>query len=228
MNDDRPSLSSSLPGQPLGILALQGGVAEHEAHLERLGVPSRLVRTPADLDGLGGIILPGGESTCLSRLLVLFGLDRALRQAHAQGLPMWGTCAGAILLARENIREMPHLGLMDIAVQRNAFGAQLDSFQTTILAPLLAPEPLPVTFIRAPQIVRVGPSVRVLSQQEGYITAAEDAQCLATVFHPELTPTLAFHRHFAQRCGWVFPESVPFLDPTWTPQRWMHVHTSSD
>ncbi|NJM12372.1 MAG: pyridoxal 5'-phosphate synthase glutaminase subunit PdxT [Synechococcaceae cyanobacterium SM1_2_3] len=205
----------------IGVLDLQGGVQEHLDHLRRIGVASRPVKRVAELTGLAGLIIPGGESTCLSRLLTLFGLDDAIRQAHRDGLKLWGTCAGAILLARENVGETPFLGLMDIAVNRNAFGSQLDSFNCEALAPLVARSPIPLTFIRAPKITRIGAEVRVLLQLNDYIAAAEDEHILVTVFHPELTPSLAFHRYFARKCGLKVAEAEDAaLDPGWTPQSW--------
>ena len=205
----------------IGVLDLQGGVQEHLDHLRRIGVISRPVKRIAELTGLAGLIIPGGESTCLSRLLTLFGLDDAIRQAHRDGLKLWGTCAGAILLARENVGETPFLGLMDIAVNRNAFGSQLDSFNCEALAPLVARSPIPLTFIRAPKITRIGAGVRILLQLNDYIAAAEDDQILVTVFHPELTPSLAFHRYFARKCGLKMAEADDAaLDPDWTPQSW--------
>ena len=206
----------------IGVLDLQGGVQEHLDHLRRLGVAARPVKRAAELAGLAGLIIPGGESTCLSRLLAIFGLDRAIRQAYDDGLKLWGTCAGAILLARENVGEMPCLGLIDIVVSRNAFGSQLDSFQCEALAPAVAREPIPLTFIRAPKIVRVGEGVRVLLPMDDYIAAAEDDRILVTVFHPELTPSLAFHRYFARKCGLnVAGGDDAGVDPDWTPHSWM-------
>jgi len=204
----------------IGILALQGGVIEHRRHLEALGISVCEVRYADELAGLRGLILPGGESTCLGRLLRLTGLGAAIVQAHReQGLQLWGTCAGAILLARDVVGEAPHLGLLDIVVARNAFGSQLDSFRTQALVPAVAAEPIPLVFIRAPQIVRVGPAVTVLLRQDGYVAAVEDAHgILATVFHPELSDSLEFHRYFARRCGLgVQAEApltaAPFLAP---------------
>jgi len=205
----------------LGVLDLQGGVQEHLDHLRRVGVAARTVKRAAELDGLAGLIIPGGESTCLARLLNIFGLDEAIRLAYSDGLRLWGTCAGAILLARENVGEAPMLGLIDIAVDRNAFGSQLDSFNREALAPAVAREPIPLTFIRAPKIVRAGEGVRVLLQLDDYIAAAEDDRILVTVFHPELTPSLAFHRYFARKCGLHPPGGDDAgLDPDWTPLSW--------
>ncbi|HCK81040.1 MAG TPA: pyridoxal 5'-phosphate synthase glutaminase subunit PdxT [Candidatus Competibacter sp.] len=206
----------------LGVLDLQGGVQEHLDHLRRIGLEARTVKRAAELEGLAGLIIPGGESTCLSRLLRIFGLDGAIKRAYDGGLRLWGTCAGTILLARENAGEPPILGLIDITVSRNAFGSQLDSFSREVCVPAVAREPIPVTFIRAPKIVRVGDRVRVLLQLDDYVAAAEDDRILVTVFHPELTPNLAFHRYFARKCG-LYPDGAPqaSLDPGWTPQSWM-------
>ena len=205
----------------IGVLDLQGGVQEHLEHLERIGVSGRPVKRARDFDGLAGLIIPGGESTCLIRLLRIFDLDDIIRRRHEQGLTLWGTCAGAILLARENLGEAPHLGLIDITVQRNAFGSQLDSFHSAGRAPDVDPDPIPLTFIRAPKITRTGPGVRVLLRLDSYITAAENDAVLVTVFHPELTPSLAFHRYFARKCGVGPLADTPALDPAWTRQSWM-------
>ncbi len=205
----------------IGVLDLQGGVQEHLDHLRRIGIAGRPVKQAAGLAGLAGLIIPGGESTCLSRLLTIFGLREAIEQAYCNGLKLWGTCAGAILLARENIGETPYFGLIDIAVNRNAFGSQLDSFNCEALAPRVAPDPIPLTFIRAPKIVRIGAGVQALLKLDDYIAAAEDDQILVTVFHPELTPSLAFHRYFARKCGLDVAEADDArLDPDWTPQSW--------
>lgn len=188
----------------IGVLDLQGGVVEHLEHLERLGVPARKVKLPRDLDGLAGLILPGGESTCLGKLLHQTKLDHAIPAAHARGLRLWGTCAGAILLAREIEGEKPHLALLDITVRRNAYGSQLDSFTTTTAVPAeISAAPVPLVFIRAPVITRAGADVRVLLRVRDQIVAATDETrgLLATTFHPELTPSLAFHAWFARLCG---------------------------
>jgi len=181
-----------------------------------------LVKEPRDLTGLAGLIIPGGESTCLGRLLRIFGLDEAIAQHYQEGMKIWGTCAGAILLARIVRGEMPFLGLVDMEVERNSFGSQLDSFTDQALIPEISPLALPLTYIRAPKIVRVGPDVRVLLEKDGFIAAAESAGALVTVFHPELTPCLAFHRYFARKCRLVplNEASVPDLDPTWDLTSW--------
>ncbi len=205
----------------IGILALQGGVQEHLAHFARVDVDALPVKRADQIDSLDGLVLPGGESTCVARLLRIFDLWEAIVQGHQRGLRLWGTCAGAILLATENVGEQPHLGLIDIAIHRNAFGTQLDSFQCVATVPKVSNQPLPLTLIRAPKIIRAGPNVQVLLKLDDYIAAAEDDQTLVTIFHPELTPTLAFHRYFARKCGLQLPDGET-LDPGWSPRRWMH------
>ncbi len=204
----------------IGVLDLQGGVVEHLEHLAALGVPASRVKGAKDLDGLTGLILPGGESTCLTRLLHGCGLDREIAERCHAGLKLWGTCAGAILLAREVVGEVASLGLMDIRIQRNAFGSQLDSFNLTVAVPAVAPEPIPLTFIRAPKILRLGQGVSPLLEIDGYCAAAEDRNSLVTVFHPELTPSLAFHRYFAGKCG--IPVPIPRIaSAAWQADSWV-------
>ncbi|BCV23758.1 MAG TPA: pyridoxal 5'-phosphate synthase glutaminase subunit PdxT [Firmicutes bacterium] len=182
---------------PVGVLALQGAFREHRAALERLGVPVREVRLPADLNGLSGLILPGGESTAMGRLLREFGLREPLCRLGKEGLPMWGTCAGMILLAERIVGEdTVHLGLMDIAVRRNAYGGQLDSFRTELTIPAVSPAPFPLVFIRAPYVEEAGPQACVLAMLNGKIVAVQQRNLLATAFHPELTDDLRFHRYF--------------------------------
>jgi len=204
----------------LGILDLQGGVVEHLEHLSRLQIPARRVKRADDLDNLAGLIIPGGESTCLSRLLRIFHLDQAISQAHAAGMKVWGTCAGAILVATEVIGEPAHLRLIDISISRNAYGSQLDSFQITVTVPAITSQPIPLTFIRAPKIVRTGVGVDVLLQLEGAIVAAENDSVMVTTFHPELTPALAFHRYFAQKCGLNLTAVVADLQTDWQSTNW--------
>jgi 5'-phosphate synthase pdxT subunit len=211
--------------ETIGVLDLQGGVFEHLEHLERIGISGRPVKTPADIPNLKGLIIPGGESTCLSRLMSIFGIDDAIKSAFARGMNIWGTCAGAILLADAVIGEASHLRLIDMDIERNSFGSQLDSFTATAVIPKLAPDPLPLTFIRAPKIRRTGPEVVALLQIENYIAAAESDQVLVTVFHPELTGCVAFHRYFARKCGF-FPldeRQIPDVDPAWNRNSWMRV-----
>jgi len=212
----------------IGVLDLQGDVVEHLDHLERLGVVARRVKDPSHLHSLKGLIIPGGESTCLARLLRIFGIDAAIMEAHERGMKIWGTCAGAILLATRIVDEKPYLGLIDMEIERNSFGSQLDSFTATASIPGVSGEPVPLTFIRAPKIRSVGPGVEILLQMDDYIAAAETAGILATVFHPELTNNLAFHRYFSRKCGLATRGVRPLDDPTWTPTSWTrHIRIST-
>lgn len=189
-------------GVNVGVLALQGDFAEHVQALERLGVEAREVRLPKDLDGLQALIVPGGESTTIGKLAVAFGLIEPLREFALQN-PVWGTCAGAIFLSKDAHRIQPLLGLMDIGVERNAFGRQVDSFEADLDIPALAgPEDgrgrsFRAVFIRAPIIDRVGKDVDVLCRlPDGRIVAVRQGRWLATSFHPELTGDDRFHRYF--------------------------------
>ena len=187
----------------IGILALQGGFAEHQAVLETLGVEVAQVRLPQHLAGLDGLIIPGGESTTIGRLAVDFDLMQPLRlfgREHA----IWGTCAGAIFLSKNAGREQPLLGLMDITIARNAFGRQAESFEADLDVPaLLKVDPLDrpfhTVFIRAPLIESVGQGVEIFAQlEDGRIVAARQGHLLATSFHPELTGDDRFHRYFLE------------------------------
>lgn len=184
----------------IGVLALQGDVAEHAAALRRVGAAPVEVRLPAQLNDLDGLIIPGGESTTIGKLLAEWALLAPLRECIAEGLPVWGTCAGAILLAkdvRDALPGQPLLGVLDIAVRRNAFGRQVQSFETVLDVPRLGGAPFPAVFIRAPQIESVGEGVEVLAHlPEGTIVAARRGPLLATAFHPELTGDDRFHRFF--------------------------------
>jgi 5'-phosphate synthase pdxT subunit len=181
----------------VGVLALQGDFAEHEAVLRRLGIEARQVRLPKDLDGLTGLIIPGGESTTITRLIDLYGLREPIRD-FAAGRPVWGTCAGLIVMANEvpDLDREP-LRLMDIAVQRNAFGRQIDSFEAELDIDEVAGEPVHALFIRAPLITSTGPEVKVLAALDGQgIVAARQGHLLVTSFHPELTEDGRMHRYF--------------------------------
>lgn len=185
----------------IGVLALQGDFAEHIAMLERLGVEAVEVRLPEQLKGLDSLIIPGGESTTIGKLAVAYSLMEPLRQ-FGRNHAIWGTCAGAIFLSKDISRDQPLLGLMDIKVERNAFGRQLDSFE----ADLHVPEVEQATgtkgdyhaiFIRAPIIEAVQGDARVLaSVPDGRIVAAQEGHFLATSFHPELTDDTRFHEYF--------------------------------
>jgi len=185
----------------IGVLALQGAFIEHEKVLNRLGVETCEVRLPKDLAGLDGIIIPGGESTTIGKLAVQYGLIEPMRAMARSGKPMWGTCAGMIFMAKDVGREQPLLDLMDVTVQRNAFGRQVDSFEADLdVKGLNGARPFHAIFIRAPLIESVGASVEVLARVERrgqpVIVAARQGNLLATSFHPELSADDRFHRFF--------------------------------
>jgi pyridoxal 5'-phosphate synthase pdxT subunit len=181
----------------IGVLALQGAFIEHEHALARLGVASRQVRLPEHLDTVDGLIIPGGESTVIGKLMVKYGLDDAIRRFAGNGGAIWGTCAGMILLATEVGREQPLLGLLDIDVERNAYGSQLFSFEEDVVLPKLGIPNLRAVFIRAPVVSRVGPGVSVAAtDSHGNVIAVSDGNILATAFHPELTTDTRLHEHF--------------------------------
>ena len=186
----------------IGVLALQGDVREHLASLERCGVRGRPVKGPADLAGLDGLIIPGGESTTVGRLLVGSGLLEPLRAKAQAGLAVFGTCTGMILLARriEGYEAQPSLGLMAITVRRNAFGRQVESFETDLFIPALGAEPLRAVFIRAPEVVEAGPGVEILARHGEHIVLVRQGRYLAAAFHPELTPDTRLHRYFLEEC----------------------------
>jgi 5'-phosphate synthase pdxT subunit len=190
----------------VGVLALQGAFIEHISMLRQLGVDAVEVRRPKELTSLDGLIMPGGESTTIGMLAIKFGLIEPIKAMARDGKPIWGICAGMILLAR-NIGGGGHLplSLMDITVQRNAFGRQVDSFEVDLDVPTLDAVSEPdekgrsfrSAFIRAPLIQAVGPDVKVLARlEDGTIVAAQQERLLATSFHPELTPDSRFHRYF--------------------------------
>lgn len=186
----------------IGVLALQGDFEEHRAIMSGLGVDTREIRLPEQLDGLSGLIIPGGESTTIGKLATTYALPEPLRQ-FGSAHPVWGTCAGAIFLSMDARRDQPLLGLMDIRVERNAFGRQVDSFELNLSVPALdeSKRPFPAVFIRAPLIEDIGANVDILAQLpdtngEGKIVAAQEGHLLATSFHPELTADDRFHRYF--------------------------------
>lgn len=182
----------------IGILALQGGVAEHERTLDRLGVQHRLVRRPNQLSGIDGLILPGGESTTMSKLMELGGLLTPLREALAGGLPAYGTCAGMILLAHTVLDTRPDahsLGALDIAVRRNAFGRQVDSFEADLDFTGIHGT-VPAVFIRAPWVESVGEGVEILARAGDAIVGVRQGNVMATSFHPEVTGDDRVHELF--------------------------------
>lgn len=187
----------------IGVLALQGDFAEHLSILTQIGVKGREIRLPEQLEGLDGLIIPGGESTAIGKIAVDFGLIEPLRQFGLEKA-IWGTCAGAILLSKDVHGKQPLLGLMDITVARNAFGRQVDSFEIDLSAPFLEVQdgeakPYRAVFIRAPIIESVyGRAEVLLKVPHGQIVAAKQGRLLATSFHPELTEDDRFHRYFLE------------------------------
>lgn len=182
----------------IGILGMQGAIVEHQEIL--LQIPhtkTRIVKTAKDLDCIDGLILPGGESTAIGKLLDYFSLKEILRQKIISGLPVFGTCAGLILLAK-NIENQTntHLATMDITVKRNGYGSQLDSFSTNLLIPTIDKNmPIPLVFIRAPYITKTGKDVQILATLDNKIIAARQKNMLVSSFHPELTNDLRFHQY---------------------------------
>lgn len=181
----------------IGVLALQGAFREHIEALQKLGVETVEVRLPEQLEGLDGLIIPGGESTAIGKLAAKYGLQDAIQHYAGTGRPVYGTCAGMILLSKDVGRDQPLLGLMNVKVERNAFGRQIESFETDLDIPALGDKPFPGVFIRAPKIESVGEGVQVLAKlQDGTPVAARQDNMLVTAFHPELTEDLRFHRYF--------------------------------
>jgi len=181
----------------VGVLGLQGAVREHVERLRRLEVPARIVKRLEDLEGLNGLILPGGESTTMTLLAEDGMLDR-LRALADGGLPMFGTCAGMILLAHEaEGRERPGIDAIDVTVSRNASGRQVDSFETTLAVEGIGDD-VPAVFIRAPYVTRLGDGVRALAKHEGFVVMARQRAVLVASFHPELTEDLRVHRYFIE------------------------------
>jgi 5'-phosphate synthase pdxT subunit len=180
----------------IGVLALQGAFREHLDTLRAIGVEGVRVREPADLAGVSGLILPGGESTTMRQLIDRWGLHEPILELADRGAPIFGTCAGMIVLATEIAGgQPPILPLLDVTVERNAFGRQLDSFESELEVPILGRTPVHAVFIRAPIIDRVGPEVEVLARlDDGRIVAVRQRNILATAFHPELAGETRFHR----------------------------------
>lgn len=180
----------------IGVLALQGDFAEHVRMLDAIGVEPVEVRLPAHLDGLSGLCLPGGESTTMRRLIDRWALREPLLEFAATGAPLFGTCAGMIVLSKEIADgDEPVLPLLDVTVRRNAFGRQLDSFERELTVPIVGDQPVHAVFIRAPVIERVGPGVDVLARlEDGRIVAVREKNVIATAFHPELAGETRFHR----------------------------------
>ena len=182
----------------IGVLASQGAFAEHITILCQLGVEAVPVRLPQELTGLDGLIIPGGESTSINRLMLDYNLASEIRTLAKSGLPIFGTCAGMILMAEKNSDSYPEpLGVMSITVRRNAFGRQKESFETELLIPVLGEKPFPGVFIRAPVIEQTNGEVEILARlADGALVAARQGKLLALAFHPELTNDLRFHQYF--------------------------------
>jgi pyridoxal 5'-phosphate synthase pdxT subunit len=184
----------------IGVLALQGDFAAHLKVLSDLGVQAKAVRLPEHLDKIDGIIIPGGESTTIGKLMVIYGLHEVLQRKIRAGFPVWGTCAGLILLAKETdnaLTGQPLLASMDIRVRRNAFGSQRESFETDLSVPALGEAPFHAFFIRGPAIETVGPKVEVLATlDDGTIVAVREGPFLGTAFHPEVSGDTRFHQYF--------------------------------
>jgi 5'-phosphate synthase pdxT subunit len=184
----------------VGILALQGDFQEHESLLRAIQVPTLQVKLPEDLLKIDRLIIPGGESTTIGKLLVIYNLLKPIKDRAKKGMPIWGTCAGAILLAKE-IAEgrngQPELGLLDITAHRNAFGRQIDSFETDIAIPAVGSKPFHAVFIRAPLFSDLGSDVEILAQVDSKrIVAVRQGNLLATSFHPELSDDTRMHEYF--------------------------------
>jgi 5'-phosphate synthase pdxT subunit len=186
----------------IGILAFQGDFREHALAVERLGAEGRLVRLPRDLDGVDALIMPGGESTVMGKLMTAYDVVEPIRTLLAQGMPAWGTCAGMILLSRETdnaLAGQPLLASINMRTRRNAFGAQRESFETMLNVPAIGPEPYHAVFIRGPVVEEVGEGVEALARidaPEPNIVAVRQNRLLATAFHPEVTGDLRFHEYF--------------------------------
>ncbi|HEY7355276.1 MAG TPA: pyridoxal 5'-phosphate synthase glutaminase subunit PdxT [Ktedonobacterales bacterium] len=203
-DDDEPSSADTRrTRQPvIGVLALQGDFREHGKMLTELGAEPREVRLPEDLEGLDGLIIPGGESTTIGKLMVAYNLQQPLCEFIAAGKPVWGTCAGLILLARETdnaLAGQPLLATMRVRVRRNAFGSQGESFEADLKVPALGDPPFHAVFIRGPSVERVEDGVEVLARlDDGTIVAIRQGSLMGTAFHPEMTGDPRFHQYFLQ------------------------------
>lgn len=194
--------TSELPG-PVGVLALQGDVREHIAVLTGLGADARPIRRPAELAAVRGLVIPGGESSVMDKLSRIFGLAEPLRAAIRDGLPVYGTCAGLIMLADnilDGINGQQTLGGLDIDVRRNAFGSQVESFEVDLDVPAVGERPVHAVFIRAPVVERLGADVTALATlDDGRVVAVESGNLLGTSFHPEMTGETRFHEYFLDK-----------------------------
>ncbi|TQO18555.1 pyridoxal phosphate synthase yaaE subunit [Rhodoglobus vestalii] len=195
--------SSAVGPRPIGVLALQGDFREHLQVLQQLGETAIAVKTPGQLEHIAGLILPGGESSVIDKLSRLYGLAEPIKAAIAHGLPVYGTCAGLILLADTVLDAIPgqqSFGGLDIVVRRNAFGSQSESFETALSVPELGTTPVEAVFIRAPVVESIGPRARALATlDDGRIVAVEHGALMGTSFHPEITGDTRFHEYFVAR-----------------------------
>ncbi len=182
----------------VGVLGLQGAIAEHVERLGKLeNVKPLVVKYKNEIEAVDALIIPGGESTAIGKLLADFDLTSTLKSRILSGMPVWGTCAGMIILAKKLCNDdRRHLEVMDIEVMRNGYGRQLDSFSTTVNLPEISTTEIPLVFIRAPYVVNVAPTVKVLLHVNENIVACRQENMLATSFHPELTEDLSFHKYF--------------------------------
>lgn len=181
----------------IGVLALQGAFREHVKTLQLLGIETVEVRKPEQLDDVAGLIIPGGESTTIGKLMIEWGLLSKIKERYQQGMAIYGTCAGLILLSKNiSDSQQPCLGLMDTVVKRNAFGRQVDSFEADLYVAEFGSEPVKAVFIRAPYIESAAPNVKVLAEVNGKIVIARQDRLLATAFHPELTEDHRIHQYF--------------------------------
>ena len=201
-----PALPRIAPGRWLvvssaPVLALQGAFREHIMTLEALGVAAEAVRVPEQLDGCAALIIPGGESTAIAKLMESYGFYEPIRERHREGMAVWGTCAGAILIAQRVVDGIPgqrSLELMDVEVRRNAYGRQVDSREADVSGEVFGTEPFHAVFIRAPQILDTGPGVEPLARYRGQVVLARQNNILVATFHPELTDDTRVHKLFLQ------------------------------
>lgn len=181
----------------IGVLAFQGGIEEHIHHIEALNCSAIRVKKVSDLSEIDGLIIPGGESTTMGKFLDFSKLLEPLKTKISEGMPVWGTCAGMILLAKDiEGLEKSYLNAIDITVRRNAYGSQIDSFREEVIIPKVSNKKLPLVFIRAPFVTRLGKEVKNLCEIKNNVVAAEYKNILVTSFHPELTDNLDFHKYF--------------------------------
>lgn len=185
----------------IGVLDLQGGVFEHIDHLKKLNVEVLRIKKPSQLKEISGLILPGGESTTIGKILRKMNLLDPIKEEILKGMPVWGTCAGMILLADKiQDEEDAYLKVMNIKVKRNSYGSQLDSFETYSKINNISSKKIPLIFIRAPQVIEIGDKIKVLCKLDDKIVAVKENNMLATSFHPELSDDLEFHKYFLSMC----------------------------